>query len=59
MPPKLKSRANCDRKPLLLNDKALADVDRFSYLGSVMSRDRDCFIDIKNWLGKAWGTFKK
>ena len=28
-------RPNCDSKPRLLNDKALANVDRFTYLGSL------------------------
>ena len=48
-------RANCDRTPLLLNDKALADMNRFTYLGNMMSKD----IDIKNRLEKAWGAFQK
>ena len=37
--------ASCERKPLLL--KALAEVDRFTYLSSVMFNDGDCSIDIK------------
>ena len=49
-------RVNCDRKPVLPNDKALTDVDRFTYLGSVMSKDEDCSIDIKNRHGE---HFKK
>ena len=55
MPPKLKSYEQTDRKPLLLNDKALVDVDCFTYIGSIMSRDKDgnCSTDIKNRLGKA------
>ena len=32
-------RANYDRKPLLLKDKTLADVDGFANLGNVMSKD--------------------
>ena len=41
-------RANCDKKTILLNDKAL-----------VMSKDGDCSIDTKNRLGKAWEHLKK
>ena len=52
-------RANCDGKLLLLNDEALAEVDCFAYLGSVMSNAGDCSIDVKNRPGKAWGAFKK
>ena len=52
-------KANCDRKPLSLNDKALAYMDGFTYLGSVKSNDVDCSIDNKNIFGKAWGAFKK
>ena len=34
-------RANCNRKPLLLKDKALADADNSTY----MSKDGDCSVD--------------
>ena len=44
---------------LSVNDNAIADVDRFIYLISIMSNDGDYSIDIKNGVVKAWGTFKK
>ena len=37
-------------KPLLLNDKTLANVDRLIYLGNIMSKDGDCSIDNNNTL---------
>ena len=39
--------------------KINSDVDRFTYLGRVMSKDGYCSIDIKNRLRMAWGAFKK
>ena len=52
-------RANRDRKSLLLNDKELADVDHFTYLGCVMSKYGNCSINIKNTLERPGGAFKK
>ena len=48
----------CDIKPLLRNGKPLADVNRFTYMGSVISKDGYCSFDIKNRLVKAWGAFQ-
>lgn len=48
----------CDRKPLLRNGEPLADVNRFTYMGSAISKDGCCSFDIKNRLVKAWGAFQ-
>ena len=46
----------CLQKTLSLNDKALADVNRFTYL--IISKVGDCSVAIKNRLGKHGENFK-
>ena len=45
---------NGNRLPSLLNDKALPDVDHFTYLDTIKSKYGECIIYIKNMLGNAW-----
>ena len=45
--------------PITLDNEILKEVDRFTYLGSVVTVNGDCLPDIKNKLSKAAGAMNK
>ncbi len=48
-----------NKEPITIEQEAVEDVDKFTYLGATVSKTGGAGEDMKQRIGKAWGAFNK
>ena len=52
-------RLSSETTPITLYGEPLAEIDKFKYLGSIISKTADCLVDVHQRLKNAWIAFVK